>query len=257
VTGTLGYRGAAWETGPAVVYDGLAEAVLDRCPLPLQGARVLDLGAGTGAATRAAARHGAAVTAVDLSFDMLALHRGARPPAVAGDMVALPFAAGAFDAVVAAFSLTHVDPPARGLAEAARVTRPGGLVMVAGFDGTTRHPVKAATDAALTARGWTPPGWYLHVKEAIEPLVADPATLAAMAADVGLLDGRAEVVDVDLGPRTPRELARYRLGMSAVTDFVARLRPDERDELEAEVVAALAPVAEPLVMGVTVLTARR
>ena len=44
---------------------------------------------------------------------MLAHDAGRRPPAVAGDALALPFAAGAFDAAVAAFSLNHLSRPGR------------------------------------------------------------------------------------------------------------------------------------------------
>jgi ubiquinone/menaquinone biosynthesis C-methylase UbiE len=257
VTDTLGYRGAAWETGPAVIYDRLAEIVVGRCPDRLAGARVLDLGAGTGAVTKAAAAQGADVIAVDLSFDMLAFDRHHRPPSTAADMLAVPLATGAFDVVIAAFSLTHVDPPERGLAEAARVTRTGGVVVVAGFAEGGRHPVKAVAEAALAARGWVPPSWYARLKETIEPLVADPASVVAMAEEVGLAGAQATVVEVDLGTRSPLELARYRLGMSAAADFVERLPAEDRTRLEDEVVAGLGPDPAPLVHGVTVLTARR
>ena len=46
--------GAAWQAGPGRIYDRLAEVMLASPPAPLAGQRVLDVGAGTGAATRAA-----------------------------------------------------------------------------------------------------------------------------------------------------------------------------------------------------------
>jgi SAM-dependent methyltransferase len=239
------------------MYDRLAEAVVERCPDPLVSARLLDLGAGTGAATKAALAQHANVIAADLSVDMLTFDHHRRPPSAAADMVALPFATGAFDVVVAAFSLTHVEPPQRGLAEAARVTRPGGVVMVAGFSATDRHPVKAIAEAALVARGWSRPAWYVRLKETIEPLIADPTLLVGLAYEVGLTDSAATVIEVDLGARSAQELARYRLGLSVVTDFMDGLPVEERERLEAEVVAGLGPEPEPLVVGVTVLTARR
>ena len=68
---------------------------------------------------------------------MLAHQATARPPAVVGDALALPFAPSAFDAAVAAFSLNHLSDPAAGLREMARVTRPGGAVLGATYARTT------------------------------------------------------------------------------------------------------------------------
>ena len=44
----------AWASGPEQVYTCLAQTLIDAAPVPLHGARVLDLGAGTGVASRAA-----------------------------------------------------------------------------------------------------------------------------------------------------------------------------------------------------------
>jgi len=58
----------AWTGGPEAVYDRLAEVLLASSPVPLEGARVLDVGAGTGAASRAALGAGArSVVAVDVA----------------------------------------------------------------------------------------------------------------------------------------------------------------------------------------------
>jgi hypothetical protein len=45
--------GTAWQQGPGRLYDQLAAVVVDRCPALDNRSLVLDLGAGTGAATRA------------------------------------------------------------------------------------------------------------------------------------------------------------------------------------------------------------
>src|ERR1700736_3978615 len=51
--------GTDWQVGPGRIYDRLAEIVLLGCPVPVNGARVLDVGAGTGAGSRAAREVGA------------------------------------------------------------------------------------------------------------------------------------------------------------------------------------------------------
>jgi SAM-dependent methyltransferase len=74
---------------------------------------------------------GAEVVAIDLSPRMveLALDRGI--DASVADVQDLPFANGTFDLVVAAWMLYHVPDLDRGLAEVARVLRPGGTLVAA------------------------------------------------------------------------------------------------------------------------------
>src|SRR5262249_46911388 len=136
--------GEAWQGGPVRIYDRLAEVLVAASPVSLAGDAVLDVGAGTGAAGRAAPAAGAArVVAGDASVGMLA-HNPAPPAAVAGDIVALPVATAAFGATIAAFVINHLADPAAGLAEMRRVTRPGGAVLATVYASDDRHPVKAA-----------------------------------------------------------------------------------------------------------------
>ena len=83
------YRGAAegWARGASLVYAPIADSLIARTPVPLTGARVLDVGAGTGASEAPLAAAGAGlVVGADLSYDMLAWGRGGRPPAVVADV---------------------------------------------------------------------------------------------------------------------------------------------------------------------------
>jgi SAM-dependent methyltransferase len=102
-----------------------------------QGERVLDLGCGTGNAAVAAARAGAAVTALDPAPRLLDVARerlaaeGADAEVVLGDAQNLPFADDSFDIVLSVFALIFVPDPERGIAETLRVLRPGGRAFVA------------------------------------------------------------------------------------------------------------------------------
>jgi demethylmenaquinone methyltransferase/2-methoxy-6-polyprenyl-1,4-benzoquinol methylase len=96
-----------------------------------RGDRVLDAACGTGDLALAAERAGGDVTALDFSEPMLerARRKSATVDWVRGDLLALPFADGAFDAVTIGFGIRHTDLEA-GLRELARVVRRGGRIAV-------------------------------------------------------------------------------------------------------------------------------
>ncbi|HVU73217.1 MAG TPA: class I SAM-dependent methyltransferase [Mycobacteriales bacterium] len=96
------------------------------------GESVLDLAAGTATSTVAFARPGVTAIGADFSLGMLRAGRarGVRLPLVAGDGLALPFASGRFDAVTISFGLRNVVDTDGCLRELARVTRPGGRLVV-------------------------------------------------------------------------------------------------------------------------------
>lgn len=248
--------GAAWQAGPGRIYDRLADVALARCPVPLAGASVVDVGAGTGAATRAALACGAArVVAVDGAFGMLAVDVPARPPCAVADARALPLRSGVFDAVVAAFSINHLDDPVRALAEAARVLRPGGAIVVTAYATDDGHPVKAAVEDAAAAIGWTNDAWYAAVRAGAVPLLATTERAVTAARDAGLVDARAQRVDVPFPDLGPADLVAWRLGMANVAPFVAGLSLPQRHALAADAVARLGTGAPPLVRSMIVLAA--
>ena len=95
--------------------------------------RAVDVGTGAGALALALAPLVAEVVGVDREPKLLELARE-RAPAnatfVGGDAVALPFPAGSFDLAATLRTLHHVHRPELAIAELARVTRPGGHVLV-------------------------------------------------------------------------------------------------------------------------------
>jgi ubiquinone/menaquinone biosynthesis C-methylase UbiE len=100
-----------------------------------RGEKVLDLACGQGAVSQALFREGVEVTGIDASPRLIEMARRRSPGAIrylvgdARQLGALPD--GGFDAVVCALAAQNIDPIAPLFAEAARVLRPGGrLVMV-------------------------------------------------------------------------------------------------------------------------------
>jgi SAM-dependent methyltransferase len=119
------------------------------------GDRVLDAGAGPGRFTLELLRLGAHVTALDISPGQLELLRARVPDieAIVGDITDLSrFADDSFDATVCfGGPLSYVvDRADRAVAELARVTKPGGhvLVSVMGFGGPVIHFASILVDLA-------------------------------------------------------------------------------------------------------------
>ena len=118
---------------PAMRSDALRGAQLDERTL-----EVLDAGAGTGFTTEGIVEAVDAdrVTMLDQSPHQLA--RAQRKPGLArvrklqGDAEALPFETDRFDRYVSAGSIEYWPAPERGIAEAYRVLKPGGVALVAG-----------------------------------------------------------------------------------------------------------------------------
>lgn len=131
-------------TQPEVVncWQNLSRQGLQRCEqqmvwryLPARS-RVLDVGCGAGRAVLALNQQGYRVTGIDLSFAMLQAGRVLSAEARFGtaNILALPFAANSFEAVLMFFgALQHIQEQTHrrlALLEMARVTQPGGRFIV-------------------------------------------------------------------------------------------------------------------------------
>ncbi len=104
------------------------------------GDRALDLCCGTGDISFALAHRGAAVTGLDFSPEMLAVAERRHPKSktqnpkfLQGDAQQLPFAAASFDIVTVGYGLRNLASWEIGLAEMARVAKPGGRLLVLDF----------------------------------------------------------------------------------------------------------------------------
>jgi ubiquinone/menaquinone biosynthesis C-methylase UbiE len=110
------------------------------------GMRVLDVATGTGAQARAFAEAGADVVGIDLSPRMLAIarrkSRGSSIEYVEGDATGLSRPNACFDAACVSFALHEMPATIRAkvVAELARVTRPGGTIVIVDYT-RPRHRV--------------------------------------------------------------------------------------------------------------------
>jgi SAM-dependent methyltransferase len=246
--------GHAWETGPGLVYNRLAAIAVEMSPVPLTGRTILDLGAGTGAASRAIAAAGGSPIALDAAFGMLADDRARRPPATQGDALALPFRDAAFGGLVAAFSLNHLGEPARALRECARVVEGGGPIIASTYAGDDAHPVRAAVTTALSERGFDSPEWYQRLSSDDVPLLASLDRCAAVIADADIA-AVAQPVRVPYPDLDPAALIEWRLGMAQHAPFVAALDAEARSAVVARAIELLGADPPMLERSIIVITA--
>ncbi len=99
------------------------------------GEKLLDAGCGTGIFTLDFLSEGAIVTGLDISMPMVALAENKLSDypfsAVRGDILYLPFKDNSFDKTVSVTALEFIENGEGAIGELLRVTRPGGLVVVA------------------------------------------------------------------------------------------------------------------------------
>jgi SAM-dependent methyltransferase len=185
---------AAWASGdyavigttPQIVGESLAEA----CDLRTDE-RVLDVAAGNGNATLAAARRGCRVVSTDYVESLL--ERGAERARAerlevefkTADVEALPFRDASFDAVLSTFGVMFAPDHARSAAEMARVCRPGGRIGMA---------------------NWTPAGFIGQLFRVLgrhlpPPAGAQPPPLWGSEAHLRALFG-AKAANIEAAPRT-------------------------------------------------------
>lgn len=157
---------------------------------------VLDLAAGTAVSTQECARSGAWCLAADFSVGMLHAGRSRAVPKVAADATRLPFGDGVFDAVTISFGLRNIVDHVAGLREMARVTRPGGRLVVCEFSTPTAAVLATAYKEYLmralprVARAMSSnPEAYEYLAESIR-VWPDQPTLAGQIGEAGWAQAR-------------------------------------------------------------------
>lgn len=121
---TLGHPSYVWRAGQERRLN------LMRRYAPLEGQRVLDAGCGVGIYVAAFRRFTDAAYGVDLDSEKIAQAARHSPNVQVASVEALPFADGSFDVVLSHEVVEHVPDDRAAVAEAVRVLRPGGRLVI-------------------------------------------------------------------------------------------------------------------------------
>jgi demethylmenaquinone methyltransferase / 2-methoxy-6-polyprenyl-1,4-benzoquinol methylase len=148
------------------------------------GSRALDVATGTGDLAIELAGRGAEVTGLDFSEPMLELARGKAPGIewVQGNALELPYGDGEFDAATVGFGARNFSDLGRGLAEMARVTRPGGRVVVLEITTPQKPPLS-----------WFFRLWFDRVVPSLGRVAGDPDAYTYLPSSVRRFPGPREL----------------------------------------------------------------
>lgn len=160
---------------------------------PQPGEVVLDIAAGTGTSSEPFDAAGAHVVPADFSLGMLRQGKKRRADLgfTAADATRLPFADASFDAVTMSFGLRNVVDVDGALAEFARVTKPGGRLVICEFSQPTNGAFRKVYNEYLmqalppVARAMSSnPDSYVYLAESIQAW-PDQAALGRRIAEAG------------------------------------------------------------------------
>ena len=209
----------------------LAQELVDLLGV-VRGSRALDVGCGPGALTGVLAERLGPdrVSAVDPSASFVDACRG-RLPGVdvrQGTAESLPFDDDSFDVTTANHVVHFMPDPVAGIAEMARVTRPGCWVAATVWDlAGRRAPMAAVWDGLERVAPGDPGEGHLPG--------ATSGELEILLAEAGLTDVVGTELAVTVTHPTFEEWwAPYLHGVGPIGEVVARLAPEDRRRLEAD-----------------------
>ena len=143
-------------------------------PTPVM--QILDLAAGPGSSSEPLHKAGATVFATDFSEGMLAVGRKSRPYLnfSKADALNLPFEENRFDVVTISYGLRNTVDYPKALAEALRVTKPSGRIVVVEFSHPTWRPFRTIYTEylmkalpAIARKTSSNPDAYIYLAESI------------------------------------------------------------------------------------------
>ena len=158
---------------------------------PAPGMKILDLAAGPGSSSEPLHKAGATVFSTDFSEGMLAQGRKSRPYLnfSKADALNLPFEADSFDLTTISFGLRNTVDYPKALAEALRVTKVGGRIVVVEFSHPTWAPFRSLylgylmrALPAIARKTASNPDAYVYLAESIRAWPDQRQLAAAMEA---------------------------------------------------------------------------
>ncbi|MEZ5277488.1 MAG: class I SAM-dependent methyltransferase [Opitutaceae bacterium] len=152
-----GARAKDWAEIQEGQFSNAYQAVFDQCGLGAD-TDYCDVGCGAGMAALLASDRGARVSGLDASHNLLGIARQRVPEGDyrIGDLEELPFPDGAFDLVTSFNAVQYAANPRAALAEARRIAKPAGRIVVMTW-GDPEGMEAAALVAALKALLPQPP----------------------------------------------------------------------------------------------------
>jgi SAM-dependent methyltransferase len=226
-------RAAAYDRLTATITLALAAPLLDAAAVGA-GSRVLDAGCGPGVVCGLAAERGARPTGVDVAPGMLAEARRRLPELTfaQADVVALPFAAGSFDACVGGFVLNHLPAPEAAVAELARVLAHGGALALSVWEPPVRNRWLGIVAEALAEVGVAPPPELAGGPDSYR--FADRKEMLGLLRGAGLREARVELIETLARCGDGDELWEGVLGGSVRTSTtILRQPPEVRERVRA------------------------
>ena len=229
----------AWASGDYAVIGTtlqlVGEQLAEACDLRWDE-RVLDVAAGNGNATLAAARRGARVTSTDFVASLL--DRAAERAKAerlnvtfqVADVEALPFDDASFDAVLSTFGVMFAPDHARSAAELARVCRPGGRIGLANWtpDGFIGQLFKVLGKHVPPPAGVQPPSLW-GVERHVQSLFGDRAASIAVTPRIFNFRYRSAAHFIEV----------FRTWYGPVHKAFAALPPEKGQELERDLTELL------------------
>ena len=225
------------------LFAGWARSLVELAAPPA-GARVLDVGCGTGIVARTAAASvgaGGWIAAVDSDPAMVAVAREVSAgDSVSiqwqgGDALDLPFDDAVFDVVFCQQALQFLDDPGAALAEMRRVLRHGGRVAIDTWRGVRPGPAAAALGAALARHLGPEPADELDAPCAF----GTPEALSAAVSAAGFAVDHAGVLVQPLSVESAAELLELAALISSLGPSLEEITGEARRRLAGDLDRAL------------------
>ena len=239
----------AWYTWRETIDGWLGDAtelMLDAAGV-VDGAIVLDVAAGAGGQSVAAARRGAHVIAVDFSSALVEFAARVADDAHVPletrvcDGEQLDVATGAVDAVICRLGFQYFSDAAQGLREAFRVLRPGGRLGALAFTSVERNAFVAVPIGKLSAAA----GRQAAPAESPGPFALAAGRFEVAAADAGFQDVTTTAVQAPLRLADAAQCIRFEQeAFGALRELADTLSPSRRSEVWQEIEVALADFEE-------------